>query len=238
MQAAGKIAASEERVNKMALGQFGGSDASENGAGGFTARVEYNAKAGRFYRVERVEVGGSYETQKVEIRDNEFSAVFDLENIEVGWAYFAAGSAPSIHLAKLGGAIPARPNADHKQAFKLRMALSKGCAGTGDQLREFMSSANGVRGAMDKLHDDFVAGSAQNPGKLPAVKVKAVIPVTNKHGTNYTPDFEIVGWVDRPAVLGDAPAQAAPATRAATPPATGSTAPAAQPVSVDADDFG
>jgi hypothetical protein len=117
------------------------------------------------------------------------------------------------------------------------MALSKGCAGTGDQLREFMSSANGVRGAMDKLHDDFVAGSTQNPGKLPAVKVKAVIPVTNKHGTNYTPDFEIVGWVDRPAVLGDAPAPA-PATRAATPPATGSTAPAAQQVSVDADDFG
>ena len=221
----------------MALGQFGGSDASENGAGGFAARVEYNAKAGRFYRVERVDVGGTYETQKIEIRDNEFSAVFDLENIEVGWAYFAAGSAPSIHLAKLGGAIPARPNADHKQAFKLRMALSKACAGTGDQLREFMSSANGVRGAMDKLHDDFVAGSAQNPGKLPAVKVKAVVPVTNKHGTNYTPDFEIVSWVDRPAVLVDAPAPA-PATRAATPPATGSTAPAAQPVSVDADDFG
>ena len=221
----------------MALGQFGGSDASENGAGGFTARVEYNAKAGRFYRVERVDVGGTYETQKIEIRDNEFSAVFDLENIEVGWAYFAAGSAPSIHLAKLGGAIPARPDQNHKQAFKLRMALSKACAGTGDQLREFMSSANGVRGAMDKLHDDFVAGSAQNPGKLPAVKVKAVVPVTNKHGTNYTPDFEIVAWVDRPAVLADTPASA-PATRAATPPATGSTAPAAQPVSVDADDFG
>ena len=221
----------------MALGQFGGSDASENGAGGFTARVEYNAKAGRFYRVERVDVGGTYETQKIEIRDNEFSAVFDLENIEVGWAYFAAGSAPSIHLAKLGGAIPARPDQNHKKAFKLRMALSKACAGTGDQLREFMSSANGVRGAMDKLHDDFVAGSAQNPGKLPAVKVKAVVPVTNKHGTNYTPDFEIVAWVDRPAVLADTPASA-PATRAATPPATGSTAPAAQPVSVDADDFG
>lgn len=221
----------------MALGQFGGSDASENGAGGFTARVEYNAKAGRFYRVERVDVGGTYETQKIEIRDNEFSAVFDLENIEVGWAYFAAGSAPSIHLAKLGGAIPARPDQNHKQAFKLRMALSKACAGTGDQLREFMSSANGVRGAMDKLHDDFVAGSAQNPGKLPAVKVKAVVPVTNKHGTNYTPDFEIVAWVDRPAVLADTPAPA-PATRPATPPATGSTAAAAQPVSVDADDFG
>jgi hypothetical protein len=221
----------------MALGQFGGSDASEGGAGGFTARVEYNAKAGRFYRVERVEVGGSYESQKMEIRDNEFSAVFDLENIEVGWAYFAAGSAPSIHLAKLGGAIPARPNADHKQAFRIRLALSKSCAGTGEQLRELMSSANGVRGAMDKLHDDFVAGSALNPGKLPAVKVKAVIPVTNKHGTNYTPEFEIVAWVDRPAALADAPA-AAPVTRAATPPATGSTAPAAQPVSADADDFG
>ena len=119
--------------------------------------------------------------------------------------------------------------------------LSKACAGSGDQLRELMSSANSVRGAMDKLHDDFVAGSVLNPGKLPAVKVKAVIPVTNKHGTNYTPDFEIVGWVDRPAALSDAPAARAatsPASAAATPPATGSTAPAAQQVSVDADDFG
>lgn len=229
----------------MALGQFGGSDASEAGAGGFTARVEYNAKAGRFYRVERVDVGGTYETQKMEIRDNEFSAVFDLENIEVGWALFTAGSQPSIHLAKLGSAIPSRPDQDHKQAFKVKIVLSKACAGSGDQLRELMSSANSVRGAMDKLHDDFVAGSALNPGKLPAVKVKAVIPVTNKHGTNYTPDFEIVGWVDRPAALSDAPAPA-PAARAATPPATGSTALAAQPasaaatplVSVDADDFG
>jgi hypothetical protein len=225
----------------MALGQFGGSDASESGAGGFTARVEYNAKAGRFYRVERVDVGGTFETQKMEIRDNEFSAVFDLENIEVGWALFTAGSQPSIHLAKLGGSIPARPDQDHKQAFKVKIVLSKACAGSGDQLRELMSSANSVRGAMDKLHDDFVAGSTQNPGKLPAVKVKAVIPVTNKHGTNYTPDFEIVGWVDRPAALSDAPAARAttsPASAAATPPATGSTAPAAQPVSVDADDFG
>jgi hypothetical protein len=228
----------------MALGQFGGSDASEAGAGGFTARVEYNAKAGRFYRVERVDVGGTFETQKMEIRDNEFSAVFDLENIEVGWALFTAGSQPSIHLAKLGAAIPARPDQDHKQAFKVKIVLSKACAGSGDQLRELMSSANSVRGAMDKLHDDFVAGSALNPGKLPAVKVKAVIPVTNKHGTNYTPDFEIVGWVDRPAALSDAPAAPAtraatsPASAAATPPATGSTATAAQPVSVDADDFG
>ena len=218
----------------MALGQFGASEASE---GGFTARVEYNAKAGRFYRVEREMVNGSYETQKIEIRDNEFSAVFDLQNIEVGWANFPKGAAPSIHLAKLGGAIPARPDQNHKQAFKVRIALSKACAGTGDQLREFMSSANGVRGAMDLLHDAFETGVAQNPGKIPVVKVKAVLPVTNQHGTNYTPDFEIVGWVDRPAVLADAPA-AAPATRAATPPATGSTAPAAQQVSVDADDFG
>jgi len=44
--------------------------------------------------------------------------------------------------------------------------------------------------------------------------------------------------------LFDAPAASAaraatsPASAAATPPATGSTAPAAQPVSVDADDFG
>ena len=56
-------------------------------------------------------------------------------------------------------------------------------------------------------------------GQLPVVRCVGVQPVTNKHGTNYQPKFEIVGWTARPEALGDSdqPAAAPPAQVAQTP---------------------
>ncbi len=233
------------QVLTKGLGEFGGYKASEESETDRIGRIEYNAKAGRFYRVENFKVGETYENEKHEIRDNEFSAVFDLANIQVGWSYLAQGVAPSMIFADLGQPIPQQPDANHKRSLKFQLVLSKSCAGDGNPLRELMSSANSFRGAIEELRNEFIDGMIENPGKLPAVKVSKIIPLTNSFGTNYVPEFKIVGWVDRPAALSDAPAPApaaraatSPASAAATPPATGSTASAAQPVSVDADDFG
>jgi hypothetical protein len=56
-------------------------------------------------------------------------------------------------------------------------------------------------------------------GQLPVVRCVGVHPVTNKHGTNYQPKFEIVGWTARPEALGssDQPAPAAPPLAASVP---------------------
>lgn len=61
--------------------------------------------------------------------------------------------------------------------------------------------------------------------KLPVVRCSGVLPISNKHGTNYQPTFEIVGWTDRPAGLsgtevakGIPPAPSAPAPAAHMPP--------------------
>jgi hypothetical protein len=77
--------------------------------------------------------------------------------------------------------------------------------------------------AMNDLHDHWLAGKDANPGKLPVVKCVGVTPVTNKHGTNYKPQLEIVSWVDRPAEMAGAPAPAAQV--AAPPPAAATHAP-------------
>lgn len=216
----------------MALGNFGGS----KGEGEFTARIEYNSKAGRMYRVDRFNNGSGFETDKVEITDG-FSALMDLENIEIGWAHFPAGMAPSTALVRLGDVVPAQPSPDHKAAFRVKMVLGKKSADGQEAVREMMSSANGTRGAMDALHDAYLAGIGDNPGKLPIVAMKRVVPVQSKQGTNYSPEFAITGWAARPDTL-KAPVAAAPA-RSAGPPPTGSTSkPPPPPAALDDDDFG
>ena len=74
----------------------------------------------------------------------------------------------------------------------------------------------------------------QVAGQLPVVRCVGVHPVTNKHGTNYQPKFEIVGWTARPEAFGHndqlmpaatPPAPAAPATHMPPPTAAAPGAP-------------
>ena len=200
-------------------------------SGEFAARVQFNAKAGRFYRVDREQNGDGWNSTEVDITDS-FAGVMDLDNIEVGWAHFAVG-AVDVRMVKIGQPIPPQPSPDHKQGFRLRMMLASGCAGGKDRLRELTSTARMVVGAMDLLHTQFLSEKDKNAGKLPIVTSRAPLPVKNKHGTNYQPVWEITGWVDRPEALGGtgpAPVEAAPAS----PPPLAITR--SEPVS--ADDFG
>lgn len=205
----------------MALGSFAGGGGS---GGEFAARIEYNAKAGRFFRVDRENIGGEYQTDKVEITDG-FAAIFDLANIEVGWAHYPPQSAPSMVFGP-PDAPPPRPNEDHKAAIRVRMKLSPTTAGGKEAIREFVTSAIVARGALDVLHDAYLAAPEAAQGKLPVVGLRgAPAPVSGKHGTNYEPRFVITGWKDRPDDLKAPQAKPAakPAAAASGPPATGST---------------
>ena len=211
----------------MALGM----QTESSGGGDFAKIVKYDGRAGRMFRVDRTQDdGGSWNTENIEITPN-FAAVFDLENIQVGWAHFAAGAQPSFALVKLGDPIPPRPTSDFKNAFRVMMKLGKDCGG---DIRELAATAKVVIAGMDKLHDLYTAGLKENPGKLPVVTITGSIPVTtegkDKDGkkqssTNYQPVFDIVKWVDRPAELSGAPAavaapaQVAPASVATPAPA-------------------
>jgi hypothetical protein len=196
---------------------------STTGDGGsFKVFCKYNAKAGRWYTKEDKQDGQEYEVTNM-------TAVFDLENVRTGWFLFASGVAPAKTYDPSLISAAAKPGDGFKRGFELDIFSEKNLGG----VREFSSTAGVVIDAINPLYDAYTAAPEAAQGKLPVVKCVGVTPVTNKHGTNYQPRFEIVSWVDRPAALmGDtpkAPPAAAPVTPAAPAPTAHVPPPAAKP---------
>lgn len=164
--------------------------------------VKYDARAGRFFRRDRSEQGGQYVNNDVDITSS-FKAVIDLENIEVGYMKFGAGSAPEFQLVRLGEPMPHKPaDAGFKQGARLMMKLHSGCGG---DVRECSSNAAAFLKGIDDLHTEYEAQKGANAGKLPVVVLKSTLPITSGQGTkkstNYQPIFEISGWAPRPVDL-------------------------------------
>lgn len=207
---------------------------------------KFDARAGRMFRRDRSqESDGTYANSDEDIT-NSFKAVIDLENIEVGYAKFAPGSAPELIMVKFGEPMPPKPNdGSFKQAARLMLKLHTSCGG---DVREISGNSAAFLRGIDDLHTAYEAGKAANPGKLPIVVLETTMPITTGSGqhksTNYQPVFKITGWAPRPADLvhvAKASAETAPPLSA---PSTGSTQvgapPAKQPLKfmVDANDFG
>lgn len=219
----------------MALGF---TEASSNG-GDFLPIIKFDARAGRFFRVDRTAGNDGWESHSEDITQN-FSAVVDLHNIEAGWAAFIDGR-PSFAMAPVGERFPEKPSDSHKQGFRCKVKLGKDAAGGQPAIREFASTAQGVRKAIDALHDQFLKEVGDNAGKLPVVTCEQTIAIETQTPAgktiNYAPAFKIKSWVKRPADLPER-AESSPASR---PPRTGS-APAVPPAAAapadDEDDFG
>lgn len=218
----------------------------ESNAGDIVPVLKFDARAGRFFRVDRSDGVNN----PVDITQN-FKAVMDFENIEVGYINFPAGAAPEFRLVPIGSAMPENPGGKFRQGIRMMLKLGKECGG---DIREIATTAKAVLGAFDSCHSEYLEGVKANAGKLPVVELETTVPVVTQgrdekgnpvKTTNYSPVFKIVSWVKRPDDLvfvpkgGGAAAPAVTVTHvsaSATPPATGSTqvsAPAA-----DEDDFG
>jgi len=200
---------------------------TQSESGEFVSIIKYDARAGRMFRVDRTQSStGDWQTDNVEITQG-FTAVFDLANIQVGWALFESGSAPSLQWVSAGQPMPPKPTPNHKQAFRVLIKLGRASADPskdGD-VREFVSVAKIVISAIDRLHTEFEAGSKDHPGQLPVVELTSTKAVTTgskaQSSTNYEPQFSIVKWVPRPADLGEvsaAPVKNEPAKQASPPP--------------------
>ena len=178
--------------------------------GDFKVFVAYNAKAGRWYTK-----NDGKDEPMFEVTD--MTAVFDMPNLETGWFKFSSGVAPEkVMDPSLAEAAP-NPGTDFKRGFQIDLYSEKNLMG----LREFSSTAAIVIEAMNNLYDLWMAAPENVSGKLPVVRCSGVLPISNKHGTNYQPTFEIVGWTDRPAALAG--------SGASTPPAAASAQAAPQP---------
>jgi hypothetical protein len=205
----------------MGLGlNLGGGD-----TGPITQHIKYDARAGRIFRVDR-EDGVS---DQVDIT-HEFKAIFDLENVEVGYIKFETGQAPDFNMVPLGSPMPARASPEHKQGVRLLVKLS---AAHGGDVRELSSTAMSFLGKISELHDKYEEGVAANPGKLPVVAMTGSETIKTQKSTNYAPIFKISGWASRPA---DLPSKSTSVLVKAAPPSTGSTKVSA-PVAVE-EDFG
>lgn len=196
---------------------------SGNG-GEFRSRVEYNSKAGRMFRVDRVQdVAGNYSNDKVDITMSQPEFAVDLGGIETGWMHFPPGAQPTKVLAPLGKGMPARPAAEFKAGFQV---LIYNPNTLGAAAREFCSSAGATVAAMEELYDVFSGAAEAANGLIPVIKVTDHKPITSKHGTNYRPVFEIIRWTERkPDIFGDRTVPP-PGARPASAPAAHVSAPA------------
>ena len=202
--------------------------------GNRTPIVKYDARAGRWFRVDGKD--------NVSDITNGFTAVFDLAQIEIGWARFVAGSPPDVSFARVPSPMPPQPTPDHKRGVRLHVKLAKSIGG---DMRELMTQASIVMQAIDQLHDAYTAAPEAAEGKLPVVACPTTEAVTISTGagksTNYKPVLQIVSWVARPAELPitDAPVPK-PVAAPVAPASTGSTvvpppAPRAAAVSASGD---
>jgi hypothetical protein len=225
---------------------FGFSTAAPAG-GDFTPIVKYDARAGRIFRMDRVDTGNGFENKAVDITAN-FKAMFDLENVETGWIDFAPGSAPDFKLVPIGKELPDKPSAKHKNGIRLMLKLSKDCAGESPAVRELAGTSKAFLSGVEELYEGYLEKKVTNPGKLPVVVLEKVTPIKTgsgaKSSTNFHPTFRISGWTPRgdltfvPKATPPTQGPQQPVMNYATPPSTGSTrAPAAQAEVTD-EDFG
>jgi hypothetical protein len=182
--------------------------------GDSTPIIKYNAKA-RLWKVDDVPL-------------NAITFVVDMDNAEAGWSRFAENSAPDFRMVRVadllaGAHYPEAPDvrgADgtllYRKGFRVQVKIPDKVAAGKPSVREFASNSFVTKRAFDALFDQWFAGRAANPDKLPVVQVKNYEEVAGKHGSNFAPIFELVRWIDRPADLGPKANGGAAPTAAAT----------------------
>jgi hypothetical protein len=220
-------------------------------SGEFTPIVKYDARAGRIFRIDRTDTGNGFENDPVDIT-GDFKAIFDFENVEVGWIDFVAGSAPNFVLVKMGEALPPRPSDRHKNGVRFMIKLAKSCGGA-KPIREMASTAQKFLDGVEPVYKAYLVEKDKNPGKLPVIALEKTMPIKSgsgeKQSTNYQPVFKIVSWAPRGDLVfvpkdGNGAAKDDTLPLGATPPSTGSTkvdppkAKAKEAELADADDFG
>jgi hypothetical protein len=174
---------------------------TETAAGGdFLPIIKFDARSGRWFRVDRTETINGFVGEPVDIT-NIFKVIADFENVEVGWINFVAGSAPDFRLVPIGQRLPNRPSEVHKNGIRFMVKLSTECAAGQPAVREVAGTSKAFLSGVEAIYNEYLGQRAQNPGKLPVIVMEKCVPVKTGTGerqsTNYHPTFKIVAWVPR-----------------------------------------
>lgn len=159
--------------------------------GDFTPYIKYNAKAGRWY----VKPEGA--TEEMEIINP--ALAFDMANIKTGWLFYAEGSGPEKIWDPSPSQMAAKPPGPRKfkRGFEVMVYGNAMVEGKKLGLREFSSTAANVIGAILRMYNEYEAGMAANPGKVPVYTCKGVKAINGAYGVNYEPQFVLQAWVER-----------------------------------------
>lgn len=147
-------------------------------------------------------------------QDGEFTfekSVFDHENLQTGWMLIATGIFEFQPDESLGRKA-AQPSPEHKRGFKA--TFFNKLMGVAD----FSANGAGANMGLEGLWKQVQAQANANVGKLPVVEYTGSRPEKVGKGSTRVPEFNVVGWVARPAALQEGAVQAEPEI-APTPPA-------------------
>lgn len=147
----------------------------------FDPYVKYNAKAGRWYLKDDVEV-------------NNPVFVADFANIKTGWLLFLEGQAPNNVWDESLSNAAQKPSDKHKRGFEVRLFSKASFNG----VVQLSSSSMHLCSAINDLYVQYESAAESKQGKLPVIQYTGSTPMKDKMGTNYKPNFKIEKWVDRP----------------------------------------
>jgi hypothetical protein len=169
-------------------------------------------------------------------QDGEFALekfVFDYENVQTGWMLIATGIFEFQPDESLGRKA-AQPTPEHKRGFKATFYnKTMGVA-------EFSANGAGANMGLEGLWKQVQAQAGANLGKLPVVEYTGSRPEKVGKGSTRVPEFNVTGWVARPAALQEGAAQAEPEFSAPAPsakPAPSKPAPSKPAPSLDDDEM-
>jgi len=146
-------------------------------------------------------------------QDGEFvleKFVFDHENLQTGWMLIAVGVYEFQPDESLGRKA-AQPSPEHKRGFKATFYnKTMGIA-------EFSANGAGANMGLEGLWKQVQAQAGANAGKLPVVEYTGSRPEKVGKGSTRVPEFNVTGWVARPAAMQEGAAQAEPEFSAPAP---------------------
>ena len=158
-------------------------------------------------------------------QDGEFQLekfVFDYENLQTGWMLIAVGVFEFQPDESLGRKA-AQPSPDFKRGFKA-VFFNKQMG-----VAEFSANGAGANMGIESLYKQVQAQAGANVGKLPVVEYTGSRPEKVGKGSTRVPEFNVTGWVARPAALQEGAAQAEPEIPAPAPAAKPAPTPVAKP---------
>jgi hypothetical protein len=138
---------------------------------------------------------GGWDSEQRQIENDKFRALFDLENLEVGWIGFIKGEGLNTRLVRIGGDYGDPPSDKHQEGLRLVIKVDESLGG---ELRECISTAVSMWSAIDRLHDDYRAAASAHPGCMPAVDITGTREEGTQNKRLLVPIFAIVGWQPRP----------------------------------------